>query len=48
MKHDGKGENRRIFNDGLTRQHITEVTYFKREQLSIAVLLGGKGRNLGG
>lgn len=32
-----------IFNDGLTGPHVTEVTYFKREQLSTTVLLGGAG-----
>jgi hypothetical protein len=32
-----------IFNDGLTGPHGTEVTCFKREQLSITVLLCGGG-----
>jgi len=37
------GWERRFLNDGLTGPHITEVTYFKREQLSTTVLLGGTG-----
>jgi hypothetical protein len=39
-----------IFNDGLTGPHVTEVTYFKREQLSPTVLLGGAwgGSKMGG